>query len=197
MTSMYIPTIDHSLWPFAVLIVVFVPLSLWHEWNWRATLAAYSDARRAAGASDERWPDAEMTWVLSLQPWLLFAVALLLAGMVLLGGAAMAVWPHRMPGFDETINYFDRPYLSAVLTAGLAAVVGAVAVAVDLLRSPWSGVASEVRRCVYASAEERERRFDSALACDPGVPPTAERIVSRYVLDSSALPEASQGTMQL
>ena len=170
MISLYLPTIDHSPWPFAVLIVLLVPLSLWHERNWRATLAAYSHARRAAGASDERWPDAETKWVLSLQPWLVLAVALLLAGMVLLGGAAMAVWPHRMPGFDETINYFDRPYLSATLTAGLAALVGAVALAIDLWHSPWSRVASEVRRCVYASAEERERRFESALACDPGVP---------------------------
>ena len=192
MTSMYIPTVDHSLWPFAVLIVVFVPLSLWHERNWRATLTAYADARRSAGAAGGRWPSAEMNWVLSLQPWLLLAVALMLGAMVLLGGAAMAVWPHRLIGFDETINYFDRPYLSAMLTAGLAGVIGAVALAVDLWRSPWSGVANEVRRCVYASSEERERRFERALMCDPGVPSANPRLASRdWVVstpESGALP---------
>ena len=169
MHSMYIPTIDHSLWPFALLLVVFVPVSFWHERNWRSTLAAYADARRAAGAPDERWPDTEMSWVLSLQPWLLLVVAFMLAAIVALGCAALAAWPHRLPGFDETINYFDRPYLSAMLAAGLATVIGAVAVAIDLWRSPWSGVANQVRRCVYASTEERERRFENALACDPGV----------------------------
>ena len=170
MVSLYVPTIDHSLWPFAVLLVVFVPLSLWHEHNWRAMLAVYADARRGAGASDERWPSSETSWMLSLQPWLLLAVAGMLAAMVALGTAAMAVWPHKLPGFDLALNPYDRPYLAAMLVVGTAAVVGVVALALDLRSSPWSGVANEVRRCVYTSPEERETRFERALECDPGVP---------------------------
>jgi hypothetical protein len=169
MQSMYVPTIDHPLWPFAVLLVVFIPVSLWHERNWRATLDAYAHARRAAGAPDEPWPAPGMGWVLGLQPWLLLAVSMMLAAMVALGTAAMVAWPHRLLGFDEVLNYFDRPYLAAMLAAGYAVVIAAVAVAIDLIRSPWSGVANQVRRCTYASAEERQTRFDRALACDPGV----------------------------
>jgi hypothetical protein len=185
---MYLPTIDHSLWPVALVIAAFVPLSLWHEHNWRATLAAYADARRAAGAADGTWPDTEMSVVLSLQPWLLMAVALMLAAMVALGGAALAAWPHRLTGFDETINYFDRPYLSAMLVAGLAGVVAVVAVAIDLWRSPWSGVANQVRRCVYAPADERGRRFETALARDPGVPSAHQRLSSREYVASTPEP---------
>jgi len=169
MRSFYLPTIDHSLWPFAVLLVVLVPLSFWHDRNWRSTLGAYADARRAAGAEDGVWPGAELTWTLGLQPWLLFFVAAILAAMVALGAAVLATWPHRFMNFDEVLNYYDRPYLSAMLVAGVAAIVGTIALAVDLRRSPWSGVANEVRRCTYASPEERAERFERALACDPGI----------------------------
>jgi hypothetical protein len=176
MRSFYLPTIDHSLWPVAVVLVALVPLSFWHERNWRSTLAAYADARRAAGASDEAWPGAEVGWMLSLQPWLLAFAAALLAAMVALGATVMAVWPHRMPGFDETLNYFDRPYLGAMLVAGTAAVIGAIALAIDLWRSPWAGVAKEIRRSVYVTADERAERFGRALEADPGVPHESDEL---------------------
>jgi hypothetical protein len=174
MPIMYLPTIDHSLWPFAVLLVLFVPLSIWHERHWRATLEAYAEARRAAGADSADWPTSELSWVLSLQPWLLLAVASMLAMMVALGGAAVLAWPHRLYGFDEVINFYDLPFLSAMLVAGIATVVAAVAVALDLRRSPWSGVANEIRRCIYASPDVRQARFERALACDPEVPRAAQ-----------------------
>jgi hypothetical protein len=170
MISMYVPTLDHPPWWFLWFIVVLVPISIYHERHWRRTLAAYAQARRDAGASDEPWPSREMRWVLSLQPWLILFAAFWLFAMVALGIAAMVVWPSKMPGFDEVINYYDRPYLSAMLTAGVAAVIGAVALAIDLARSPWAPVAHEVRRCTHARPEERARRFVNALACDPGVP---------------------------
>jgi len=170
MITMYLPTIDRPLWPYAVLLVIFIPISIWHELHWHQTLADYAAHRRAAGADDGEWPSSELRWVLSLQPWLLLFVASLLAAMVALGATALLAWPRRLPYFNEVINYYDRPYLTAVLIAGLAAVVGAVTLAIDLSRSAWKGVAGHVRRAVYASRETREELFASALTVDPGVP---------------------------
>ena len=45
MITMYLPTIDWPLWPCVVLLVVFIPISIWHEIHWRRTLAR---VRRAA-----------------------------------------------------------------------------------------------------------------------------------------------------
>lgn len=170
MITMYLPTIDWPLWPCLVLLVVFIPISIWHEAHWRRTLAQYAAARRAAGAPEGDWPSPELRRVLSLQPLLLLLVAVLLAAMVALGTVALLAWPHRLSGFDQVINYFDRPYLAAMLVAGTAAVTGAVVLALDLWRSPWRGVAAQIRHAVHAPQTKREACFSAALKLDPGVP---------------------------
>ena len=170
MPPMYLPTIDHPPWFCAVLLVIFIPVSIWHERNWRATLAAYATMRLEAGATDADWPTAGLRRQLGVQPWLVLAAAGLLAAMVVLGAAALLVWPQKLPFFDEVINYFDRPYLAVALVAGIAAVVGALALAIDLARSPWAAVARLVRGTTYATPEARKAAFTEALAADPGVP---------------------------
>ena len=171
MDVMYLPTVDHPPWLCAVLLVVFIPVSIWHERNWRRQLAAYAAARLEAGATDAEWPEPGLRRQLGVQPWLVLLAAALLACMVALGAAALLVWPQKMPLFDEVINYFDRPYLAVALLAGTAAVVGAVAFAIELRRSPWARVANLVRRVTYATPAERDAAFAAALAVDPGVPP--------------------------
>lgn len=170
MTTMYLPTIDWPLWPCLVLLVVFIPVSIWHETHWRRTLADYAAVRRAAGATDEEWPSAELRRVLGLQPWLVFFAAMLLTAMVALGTAALLAWPHRLPAFDDVINYYDRPYLTAMLVAGAAAVVGALALALDLWRSPWRRTAALIRRAVHAPTPKREALLSAASKVDPGAP---------------------------
>ena len=169
MTMMYLPTIDHSLWPCAVLLVVFIPISVWHEVGWRRTLAEYAALRCERGVGDRHWPPSELRWVLSLQPWLILAATALLGAMVALGAAALLTWPHRLSFFNEVINYYDRPYLTVVLIAGAAAVIGGCALAVDLARSPWKGVAFHLRRAVHVRQPVRDARFSAALEVDPGV----------------------------
>jgi len=156
MVAPYLPTIDHSLWPCVALLVIFIPVSIWHERHWRRTLAEYADMRRDAGADDAEWPDSELRMVLGLQPALVAFATVLLAGMVLLGAVALFAWPH-----------FDRPYLSAMLVAGVATVVGALVLVVDLWCSPWHGVAFNIRRAVHAPAEKRAARLAAALELDP------------------------------
>jgi hypothetical protein len=56
-----------------------------------------------------------------------------------------------------------------MVVAGTAAVIGAIALGLDLARSPWARVASRVRRATHAPTETRERLFSAALAVDPGV----------------------------
>ena len=170
LVSWYLPTVGFSLWPCAALLIVFVPVSIWHERNWRRTLAAYAQLRRDAGASDEPWPTSEFARLMGVQPWLLFAVSALLALMVVLAVWAALVWPGKPPGFEVPINPFDLPFLWAMIVAGTAAVVACVAVALDLSRSPWALVAGCVRRAMYASADVRASLFARALASDPGVP---------------------------
>ena len=170
MITMYLPTMDRPLWPCLVLLVVFIPISVWHEVAWRRTLADYAAVRRAAGAEDDEWPSPELRWALSLQPWLISVAAAMLALMVALGATALLSWPHRLAPFDEVLNYFDRPYLTAMLTAGVAAVVGALALAIDLARSPWNRVAARIRRATHAQPPAREACFSAALRVDPGVP---------------------------
>ncbi len=123
-----------------------------------------------AGATDEPWPTRDVRWVLSLQPWLMMLVASLLAIMVATGVVTMVVWPHRLFAFGNILNYYDRPYLASMLVAGIAAVIGVTALAIDLLRSPWKGVAAQVRRAVHASPSQHESRLHAALKLDPGVP---------------------------
>jgi hypothetical protein len=170
MVTMYLPTIDWPLWPCLVLLAVFIPLSIWHQRQWNRTVAEYAALRRDAGATDDPWPTSDVRWVLSLQPWLLLFAAALLAIMVGFGIATLAAWPHRVLPWMNILNYYDRPYLASMLVAGTAAVVGVVALSIDLARSPWRRVASQVRRAVHAPHDVRERRFSAALKVDPGVP---------------------------
>ena len=138
LVSWYLPTIEFSLWPCAVLLLVFVPVSIWHERNWRRTLAAYAAARRDAGAAEEEWPTRSLRRVMGVQPGLVLAACTLLALVTGLGVVAAFVWPKRLPGFDLPINPYDLPYLWSMIVAATAAVVAGVAVAVDVWRNPWS-----------------------------------------------------------
>jgi hypothetical protein len=99
----------------------------------------------------------------------LFAVSGMLALMVVTAAWAALVWPGKPPGFEVPLNPFDLPYLWCTVVAGTAAVVAGVAVALDLARSPWTRVAHNVRRAMYASADDRARFFATALSADPGV----------------------------
>jgi len=49
-------------------------------------------------------------------------------------------------------------------------VIGTLAVAFDLMRSPWARVSNRVRRAIYAKPASRRRFYEEALAADPGVP---------------------------
>ena len=177
----YLPTVDYPLlWPcVGVALLVFVPVSIWHERAWRRTIAEYGVARLAAGASDP-WPPAGMSALLGVQPWLVLTAAGLLALMTALGLAALLVWPRKLPFFDGPLNYFDRPYVASMAVAGTAAVVGAVALGIDLARSPWARTARTVRRATHASSKKREQLFAAALEVDPGVKQ------ARQLLDDTA-----------
>ncbi|NTU71841.1 MAG: hypothetical protein HGB10_08500 [Coriobacteriia bacterium] len=168
MVSMYLPTIDRPLWPCFVLLAVFIPISIWHEIHWRRTVRDYAGKRREVGATGE-WPTGDVRFALSIQPGLLLFATVLLALMVWLGATALFTWPKKPLLFREPLNYFDRPYLAAMLVAGTAAVVGALALCVDLWRSPWRGVARQIRRAVHARPRARDERMAAALLVDPGV----------------------------
>ena len=170
MNFWYLPTLSFSLWPCVVLVLVFIPISLYHERTWRRTLAEYATARREAGATEREWPPADARHLLGIQPRVLYAVAAMLGAMTALGIVVLAAWPHRLPHFDAALNYFDRPYLLGMSVIGLAAVVAIVALAFDISHQPWAPVAERLRRSMYAPAEKRARLFSAALAADPGVP---------------------------
>ncbi len=195
MVTMYLPTVYWPyLWPCAVLLVVFIPVSIWHQVHWGRTVAEYAELRRAAGAADGPWPTRDLRWVLSLQPWLLLLVASLLAIMVATGVVTMVVWPHRLFAFGNILNYYDRPYLASMLVAGVAAVIGVTALAIDLLRSPWKGVAAQVRRAVHASPSQHESRLHAALKLDPGVP--SNSAVADHVARADVLREPAVGDLE-
>ena len=182
------PTLGFDLWPCAALIVVFVPISLAHERNFRRTVAAYSAARIEAGAialvpatvagaerpmlaePDAQWPPRALSHLLGLQPGLLAVLALLLGWMTATAIAGVLAWPRALPYFNLAINYYDRPYVWVFGSMGAALTVALAAVAIDLRRSPWARVAVCLRRAVYASPERRAALFAEALASDPGVP---------------------------
>jgi hypothetical protein len=174
LVSKYLPTIDHSLWPCAILLLIFIPVSIWHDRNWRRTLSAYAEARRAAGADGGEWPSAGLRRLMGVQPGLVLAATALLAAMTAFATWAVVQWPYRPYGFDLSVNIFDLPYLWCAIVAGCAAVVAGIAVTLDLARSPWAFVARQVRRSMYLPAEERAKRFEAALAVDPGVPHEAD-----------------------
>jgi hypothetical protein len=195
MVTMYLPTVYWPyLWPCAVLLLVFIPVSIWHQVHWSRTVAEYAELRRAAGAADGPWPTRDLRWVLSLQPWLLLVVASLLAIMVATGVVAMVVWPHRLFAFGNILNYYDRPYLASMLVAGIAAVIGVTALALDLLRSPWKGVAAQVRRAVHASPSQHASHLEAALKLDPGVP--AGSAVGDDVARTDILREPAVGDLE-
>jgi hypothetical protein len=166
----FLPTIDYPIvWPcVGVALLVFIPVSIWHDRAWKRTLAEYGAVRLSAGAADP-WPPVGMSALIGVQPWLILTSAGLLAAMTTLGVAALLAWPHGLPFFDGPLNYFDRPYVTTMVVAGVAAVIGAVALGLDLARSPWARVASKVRRATHAPSETRKRLFSAALAVDPGV----------------------------
>lgn len=170
MNFWYLPTLSFSLWPCAVLLLVFVPISIYHERHWRRTLAEYALARKDAGATDEAWPPDGARHLLGIQPWLLYAVAGLLGAMTVVGVATLMAWPHRLPLFDNVLNYYDRPYLLGMSVIGASAVVALLAVAFDISHQPWAPVAHALRRSMYAPAETRERLLSAAVVADPGVP---------------------------
>ena len=186
----YLPTVRAGLWPcVGIALLVFIPVSIWHERAWRRTLAEYGRARAAAGATDP-WPPEGMAMFIGVQPWLVLTVAALLAGMTAVGIGALWVWPRALPLFDGPLNYFDRPYVASMVVAGAAGVVGALALGIDLARSQWAPVARKVRHCTHARPEKRERLFAEAIAVDPGVARAREAAVSaaEQVADTTAAP---------
>ena len=170
----WFPTIDIPLWPCAVLLVIFAPVSVWHERNWRKTLAEYAAYRREAGAPDTAWPPVGLRARMSVQPGLVAIVAATLAVMTGIALWGLLVWPHRPLGWDMPVNYFDLPYLWTMVVASIAAVVGAFALAVDLWRSPWVKVAARIRRSMYRPAEVKAAMFAAALEIDPEMQPRAQ-----------------------
>lgn len=172
--SWFLPEPAFPLWPCAVLLLVFIPVSIWHERNWRRTLAAYARVRAGAGARDANWPTPSLARMMGVQPWLVLLATSLLALVTAVAIWAAVVWPQRPLGFDVPINPFDLPYIWTSVVMGIAAVIAGLAIAWDAGSSPWAGVARKVRRAIYASAEERERWFAEALAVDPGIVEVAE-----------------------
>jgi hypothetical protein len=150
-----------------VLLLVFIPVSIWHERNWRRTLAAYADARRKAGAAEREWPSAGLARLMGIQPGLVLLACALLGVVVVVAAAAALIWPQKPPGFDLPINPYDLPYLWSMVVAGTAAIVAGVAIAIDVWRNPWSKVAKHVRRAIHARPDVRVQLFSAALRVDP------------------------------
>ena len=167
----YLPTLSFSLWPCVALLIVFIPVSILHERNWKRTLSAYSEFRRDAGATEADWPSADLARAMGVQPWLVSLATAMLAIVTGVALWAALLWPHRPAGFDAAINWYDLPYLWSFIVAGIAAVIAGLAIAIDVGRSPWRGVARKVRRAIYVDPQERTRLFALAHAADPGVPP--------------------------
>lgn len=179
MNFWYLPEVTFPLWPCGVLLLVFIPVSLVHERNWRRTLSDYARARREAGASEAEWPPSDARHLLGVQPWLLFVVAGLLGVATVLATLVLLSWPHRLPHFNEVLNYYDRPYLLGMCVIGVAAFVAVLALALDIARQPWAPVAAKLRRAIYAPAEKRAELFAAALAADPGVPAAVASVPAR------------------
>jgi hypothetical protein len=169
MRSWYLPVPGFPLWPCLVLVIVMIPVSVWHERNWRRTLAEYAALRVEAGVPEGPWPPSDLRVALGLQPWLLLAVAAPLTLMTLVGIVGGLAWPYRPFGFETEMNFYDLPYLWSMIVAATAAIIACVAVAIDLTRSPWRTVAHSVRRAIHATPQVRAELFARALEADPDV----------------------------
>lgn len=167
LVSWYLPTLEFSLWPCVVLLAVFIPVSIWHERNWRRTLADYARVRREAGAPDGVWPSSGLAHLMGVQPGLVLIACGMLGAVVILAAGVALMWPRTPPGFDLPMNPLDLPYVWSMIVAATAAIVAGVAIALDVRRNPWSKVARKVRQAIYARAEQRARLFAEALEVDP------------------------------
>ena len=178
----YLPTLGFSLWPCVALLVLFVPVTIWHEVAWRRTVREYARLREEAGAADGDWPRWDVRVLLGTQPWLVLLAAALLSAMLLVALYGLVMWPKRPLGFEMAVNYYDLPYGWSMVVAGLAALAAAVALALEAARSPWAPVARTIRHAVHAPHALREQLFARALVVDPGVP-IAERLERAEQLD--------------
>lgn len=188
LVSWYLPTVGFSLWPCAGLLAFFIPVTAMHERNWRRTIAAYAAMRKGAGATDDAWPTRQQRVILGVQPWLLFTVSGLLGAFALFALWALLQWPHRPPGFEAVINFYDLVYLWCTLAMALGAVAIGLAIGVEAARSPWAGVAQRIRRSMYAPASARERLLAEALAIDPGLVSAAGALHSPSASDAARSP---------
>jgi hypothetical protein len=68
--------------------------------------------------------------------------------------------------------------------------VGAVAVAVDLMRSPWAGVTRALRRATHAAPEKHAKLMSAALQADSGV--ERARQLSEAFVDSQGAPRSKE-----
>jgi hypothetical protein len=168
LVSWYPPTLDFSPWPCIVLLIVLVPISIWHERHWRATLVAYAALRREAGAGDDKWPSWGLARLMGVEPGLVLTACGMLGAVVLLAAAAIMTSGSAL-GFDLLIGPLDLLYLWTLVVAGAAAVVAGVAIAIDLWRNPWSRVGRLLRRAIHARPDVRAQLLAQALVIDPGL----------------------------
>lgn len=168
-SAKYLPDQPQWLWVCGVLLLVLIPVSVAHDRNWRRTLAAYAELRVQAGAPSGKWPRPGQAFLMGLQLWLVLSATSLLAVMTAVAAWAAALWPRRPPGFNLPVNFYDLPYVWALVVVGVATVVAGIALAVGVWRSPWWPVARRLRRAVYAPQERRELLFAEALALDPEI----------------------------
>lgn len=168
--SWFVPGGQQGLWVCAAAFLVLIPVSVWHDRNWKRTLAEYAQKRReASGAAADDWPRADVAVLMGLQLWLVLSATIVLAAMAAAALWAAILWPRLPWVFPLRVNPYDLPYVWGLTTVIVAAAVGGVALAIAIWRSPWWPVARKIRRAVYARPDERERFFAEALERDPGL----------------------------
>jgi hypothetical protein len=163
----YLPDRPSWLWVCGVLLLVFIPVSVRHDRNWKRTLSEYADARREAGAAAGKWPQADLAFLMGLQLWLVLSVTTMLGLMTAVAAWAAWSWPYRPPGFDLPVNLYDLPWVWSFVVAGTAAVVAGVTLVVAIWRSPWWPVARKIRGAIYADPVRRQEILAEALKLDP------------------------------
>lgn len=175
LVSSYLSRSGYPLWACLTLVVILVPVTLWHEHNWHRTLETYGQLRIEAGAAEsESWPPEDYAWLMGVQLWLVLLTSALLASVTGLALWLALQWPEGVSSLDLPINRFDLPYLWGFAVAGGAATVAGLAIAWDMWRSPWVRVARRIRWAIYAKEPKRARLFTEALALDPGIPRPVE-----------------------